>query len=139
MNFCAYDVLRRQLMRAGKKSQQDSSVRERFLAGAMSGVLSDACACTWLAAAQGPALKSHYAGMLATFLCFPLDTLRTRVLAAGAGARLQPTLMKIVREEGVSGLYKYASSPLPPRLHPQQPAINVAWRAGRTAMPLQLS
>ena len=86
-------------------------MRERFLAGAMSGVLSDACACTRLAAAQGSALKSHYAGMLATFLCFPLDTLRTRVLAAGAGARLQPTLMKIVREEGVSGLYKYASSP----------------------------
>ena len=44
--------------------------------------------------------------MLATFMCFPLDTLRTRVLAAGAGARLAPTFAKILSEEGVSGLYK---------------------------------
>ena len=39
VNFCAYDILRRQLTRAGRRPQQDSSVQERFLAGALSGAL----------------------------------------------------------------------------------------------------
>ena len=37
VNFCAYDVLRRQLMRASHKQPGDSSVQERFMAGALSG------------------------------------------------------------------------------------------------------
>ena len=49
---------------------------------------------------------SMRAGMLATLLCFPLDTLRTRVLAAGPGARLMPTLRLLLRQDGIRGLYR---------------------------------
>ena len=107
-NFCLYDVFRRKLT-AGKASGE-SSVRERFLAGACAGEVQ---ACREQLRQSMQRLTEACAGMLATLLCFPLDTLRTRVLAAGQGARLRPIFQQILRDEGVSALYRQVPRSMP--------------------------
>lgn len=48
-----------------------------------------------------------YAGVTASLTCFPLDVVRTRILAAPHGSSLGPVALmrSIVRTEGFGGLY----------------------------------
>jgi len=46
-------------------------------------------------------------GSIATAVCYPLDVVRTRLMAPNSTYRgIAPTLMRVVREEGALGMYK---------------------------------
>ncbi|CAM6102012.1 unnamed protein product [Calypogeia fissa] len=81
INFVAYDTFRRQLLRWGDRAEVTNI--ERLAAGAAAGVT-------------------------ATILCFPLDTIRTLMVAPGGDAMggLVGCFRHLIRTEGVSGLYK---------------------------------
>ncbi|KAL3619701.1 hypothetical protein CASFOL_034613 [Castilleja foliolosa] len=81
INFCAYDTYRKQLLKLSGNDETTNS--ERFIAGAA-------------------------AGMTATVLCLPLDTIRTRLVALG-GENLGGIIgafRHVVQTEGVFSLYK---------------------------------
>ncbi|KAL8476007.1 hypothetical protein ACS0TY_028607 [Phlomoides rotata] len=81
INFCAYDTYRKQLLKLSGNAETSNS--ERFIAGAA-------------------------AGITATMLCLPLDTIRTRLLAPG-GESLGGVIgafHHVVKNEGVLSLYK---------------------------------
>ncbi|KAL7085532.1 hypothetical protein ACP275_14G286500 [Erythranthe tilingii] len=81
INFCAYDTYRKQLLRLSGNHETTNS--ERFIAGAA-------------------------AGMTATVLCLPLDTIRTRLVAPGGEVLggVIGAFRHIVQNEGVFSLYK---------------------------------
>lgn len=81
INFCAYDTYRKQLLRLSGNEETTNS--ERFIAGAA-------------------------AGMTATVLCLPLDTIRTRLVAPGGEALggVIGAFRHVVQNEGVLSLYK---------------------------------
>lgn len=81
VNFFAYDTFRRQLLRWGDRTEVTNI--ERLAAGAAAGVT-------------------------ATILCFPLDTIRTLVVAPGGEALggMRGCFKHLVRTEGIGGLYK---------------------------------
>ncbi|KAL1539224.1 putative mitochondrial adenine nucleotide transporter BTL3 [Salvia divinorum] len=81
INFCAYDTYRKQLLKLSGNTETTNS--ERFIAGAA-------------------------AGMTATVLCLPLDTIRTRLVAPG-GELLGGVIgafRHVIQNEGVLSLYK---------------------------------
>ncbi|GMH00146.1 hypothetical protein Nepgr_001985 [Nepenthes gracilis] len=81
INFCVFDIYRKQLLKLYAKEETSNS--ERLIAGAA-------------------------AGITATVLCLPLDTIRTRIVADG-GAKLHGVIgafCYIVQNEGFSSLYK---------------------------------
>ncbi|XP_050214264.1 probable mitochondrial adenine nucleotide transporter BTL2 [Mercurialis annua] len=81
INFCAYDTYRKQLLRFS--GNEETTNFERFVAGAA-------------------------AGITATILCLPLDTIRTKIVAPG-GENLGGvigTFRYMIRTEGFFSLYK---------------------------------
>ncbi|GFP96873.1 probable mitochondrial adenine nucleotide transporter btl3 [Phtheirospermum japonicum] len=81
INFCAYDTYRKQLLKLSGNGETTNS--ERLIAGAA-------------------------AGMTATVLCLPLDTIRTRLVAPG-GENLGGIIgafRHVIQTEGVFSLYK---------------------------------
>ncbi|XP_057783680.1 probable mitochondrial adenine nucleotide transporter BTL3 isoform X2 [Salvia miltiorrhiza] len=81
INFCAYDTYRKQLLKLSGNEETTNS--ERFIAGAA-------------------------AGITATVLCLPLDTIRTRLVAPG-GELLGGVIgafRHVVQNEGALSLYK---------------------------------
>ena len=87
VNFCAFDFLKRLTMKYGGDCDDDrQGAPWRFIAGAG-------------------------AGAVATLTCFPLDTIRTRVLAQKGGAgggpmALARTFRSTIATEGVGALYR---------------------------------
>ncbi|XP_047957653.1 probable mitochondrial adenine nucleotide transporter BTL3 isoform X1 [Salvia hispanica] len=81
INFCAYDTYRKQLLKLSGNEETTNS--ERFIAGAA-------------------------AGMTATVLCLPLDTIRTRLVAPGGEVLggVIGAFRHIIHNEGVLSLYK---------------------------------
>lgn len=81
INFCAYDTYRKQLLKLTGNEETTNS--ERFIAGAA-------------------------AGMTATVLCLPLDTIRTRLVAPGGEVLggVIGAFRHVVQNEGVLSLYK---------------------------------
>ncbi|KAI3460031.1 hypothetical protein Pfo_016694 [Paulownia fortunei] len=81
INFCAYDTYRKQLLKFSGNEETTNSVR--FIAGAA-------------------------AGITATVLCLPLDTIRTRLVAPGGEALggVIGAFRHVVQNEGVFSLYK---------------------------------
>ncbi|KAK4483950.1 hypothetical protein RD792_011160 [Penstemon davidsonii] len=81
INFCAYDTYRKQLLKLSGNEETTNS--ERFIAGAA-------------------------AGITATVLCLPLDTIRTKLVAPGGEALggVIGAFRHIVQNEGVFSLYK---------------------------------
>ncbi|KAL0366405.1 UNVERIFIED_CONTAM: putative mitochondrial adenine nucleotide transporter BTL3 [Sesamum radiatum] len=81
INFCAYDTYRKQLLKLSGDEETTNSVR--FIAGAA-------------------------AGITATVLCLPLDTIRTRLVAPGGEALggVIGAFQHVVRHEGFLSLYK---------------------------------
>lgn len=80
VNFCAYDTYRKQLLRFS--GNEDTTNFERFIAGAA-------------------------AGITATVLCLPLDTIRTKIVATGAESLgVVGTFRYMIQNEGFFSLYK---------------------------------
>lgn len=81
VNFCAYDTYRKQLLRISGNEETTNS--ERFIAGAA-------------------------AGITATVLCLPLDTIRTKIVAPGGEALggVIGTFRYMIQTEGFFSLYK---------------------------------
>ncbi|KAF5739734.1 mitochondrial adenine nucleotide transporter BTL3 [Tripterygium wilfordii] len=81
VNFCAYDTYRKQLLRLSGNEETTNS--ERFIAGAA-------------------------AGMTATVLCLPLDTIRTMMVAPGGEALggVISTFRHMIQTQGFLSLYK---------------------------------
>ncbi|XP_071711085.1 probable mitochondrial adenine nucleotide transporter BTL3 [Rutidosis leptorrhynchoides] len=81
LNFCAYDSYRKQLLRL--TGNQDTTNFERLFAGAG-------------------------AGMTASILCLPLDTIRTKLVAPGGEAlgSVVGAFHHIIQTEGFLSLYK---------------------------------
>ncbi|XP_021284397.1 probable mitochondrial adenine nucleotide transporter BTL3 [Herrania umbratica] len=81
VNFCAYDTYRKQLLRLSGNEETTNS--ERFVAGAA-------------------------AGMTATVLCLPLDTIRTKIVAPGGEALggVIGAFRHMIQTEGFFSLYK---------------------------------
>ncbi|KAK7311629.1 hypothetical protein RJT34_09886 [Clitoria ternatea] len=81
VNFCAYDTYRKQLLRFSEN--EETTNFERFIAGAA-------------------------AGITATIICLPLDTIRTKLVAPG-GETLGGVIgafQYMIRTEGFFSLYK---------------------------------
>ncbi|GAB2271248.1 hypothetical protein Dimus_006090 [Dionaea muscipula] len=81
INFCAYDIYRKQLRKLSVNEETSNS--QKFIAGAA-------------------------AGITATILCLPLDTVRTRIIATG-GEKLVgivSAFRHIIQNEGFFSLYK---------------------------------
>ncbi|CAN8233969.1 unnamed protein product [Cochlearia groenlandica] len=81
VNFCAYDTYRKQLLRIA--GNEEATNFERFVAGAA-------------------------AGITATVLCLPLDTLRTKLVARGGEALggIAGAFKYMIQTEGLLSLYK---------------------------------
>ncbi|XP_002513918.2 probable mitochondrial adenine nucleotide transporter BTL2 [Ricinus communis] len=81
VNFCAYDTYRKQLLRFS--GNEETTNFERFIAGAA-------------------------AGITATILCLPLDTIRTKIVAPGGEALggVIGAFRYMIRTEGFFSLYK---------------------------------
>ncbi|KAM7514571.1 hypothetical protein LguiA_004154 [Lonicera macranthoides] len=81
INFCAYDTYRKQLLRFS--GNEETTNFERFVAGAA-------------------------AGITATVLCLPLDTVRTKLVARGGEALggVIGAFRHIIQNEGFFSLYK---------------------------------
>lgn len=81
INFCAYDTYRKQLLKLSGNEETTNS--ERFLAGAA-------------------------AGITATILCLPLDTIRTKLVAPGGEALggVIGAFQHVIQSEGIFSLYK---------------------------------
>ncbi|GKV09332.1 hypothetical protein SLEP1_g20850 [Rubroshorea leprosula] len=81
VNFCAYDTYRKQLLRFS--GNEDTTNFERFIAGAA-------------------------AGITATALCIPLDTIRTKILAPGGEALggVVGAFHHMIQTEGFFSLYR---------------------------------
>ncbi|KAJ9166593.1 hypothetical protein P3X46_021319 [Hevea brasiliensis] len=81
VNFCAYDTYRKQLLRLS--GNEETTNFERFIAGAA-------------------------AGITATILCIPLDTIRTKIAAPGGEALggVIGAFHHMIRTEGFFSLYK---------------------------------
>lgn len=81
INFCAYDTYRKQLLRIFGNEETTNS--QRFVAGAA-------------------------AGMTATVLCLPLDTIRTKLVAHGGEALggVMGAFHHVIQTEGFFSLYK---------------------------------
>lgn len=81
INFCAYDTYRKQLLKFS--GNEETSPVERFIAGAA-------------------------AGITATVLCLPLDTVRTKLVAPGGEALggVIGAFRHLIQTEGVLALYK---------------------------------
>ncbi|KAK7282815.1 hypothetical protein RIF29_11886 [Crotalaria pallida] len=81
VNFCAYDTYRKQLLRFS--GNEETTNFERFIAGAA-------------------------AGITATIICLPLDTIRTKLVAPGGEALggVIGAFQYMVRTEGIFSLYK---------------------------------
>ncbi|CAI7902120.1 unnamed protein product [Closterium sp. NIES-53] len=81
INFVMYDIFRQKILDMSKKT--DVNNVERLSAGAVAGVI-------------------------ATFACFPLDTVRTRMIARGgiACTDLAGCLSEMIRTQGFFGLYR---------------------------------
>ncbi|GJP34883.1 hypothetical protein CLOM_g19365 [Closterium sp. NIES-68] len=81
INFVMYDIFRQKILDFSKKS--DVNNVERLSAGAVAGVI-------------------------ATFACFPLDTVRTRMIAQGgiACTDLAGCLTGMIKSQGFFGLYR---------------------------------
>ncbi|CAI5997238.1 unnamed protein product [Closterium sp. NIES-64] len=81
INFVMYDIFRQKILDLSKKT--DVNNVERLSAGAVAGVI-------------------------ATFACFPLDTVRTRMIAQGgiACTDLVGCLSEMIRSQGFFGLYR---------------------------------
>ncbi|KAK7351185.1 hypothetical protein VNO77_10442 [Canavalia gladiata] len=81
VNFCAYDTYRKQLLRFS--GNEETTNFERFIAGAA-------------------------AGITATIICLPLDTIRTKMVAPGGEALggVIGAFQYMIRTEGFFSLYK---------------------------------
>ncbi|KAG7652127.1 putative mitochondrial adenine nucleotide transporter BTL2 [Arabidopsis thaliana] len=81
VNFCAYDTYRKQLLKIA--GNQEATNFERFVAGAA-------------------------AGITATVLCLPLDTIRTKLVARGGEALggIGGAFRYMIQTEGLFSLYK---------------------------------
>lgn len=81
VNFCAFDTYRKQLLRLS--GNEETSNTERFVAGAAAGVT-------------------------ATVMCLPLDTIRTKLVARGGEALggVVGAFQHVIRTEGFFSLYK---------------------------------
>ncbi|CAE5964540.1 unnamed protein product [Arabidopsis arenosa] len=81
VNFCAYDTYRKQLLKLA--GNQEATNFERFVAGAA-------------------------AGITATVLCLPLDTIRTKLVARGGEALggIAGAFRYMIQTEGLLSLYK---------------------------------
>ncbi|KAL9254610.1 putative mitochondrial adenine nucleotide transporter BTL3 [Drosera capensis] len=81
INFCAYDIYRRQLRKFS--ANEETSNSQKFIAGAA-------------------------AGITATILCLPLDTVRTSIVATGGekGVGVFSAFGNIIQNEGFLSLYK---------------------------------
>ncbi|KAJ4884694.1 putative mitochondrial adenine nucleotide transporter BTL2 [Raphanus sativus] len=81
VNFCAYDMYRKQLLRLA--GSDEATNFERFVAGAA-------------------------AGITATVLCLPLDTIRTKLVARGGEALggIGGAFKYMIQNEGLLSLYK---------------------------------
>lgn len=81
VNFCAYDTYRKQLLRFS--GNEETTNFERFIAGAA-------------------------AGITATVICLPLDTIRTKLVAPGGEALggVIGAFQYMIRTEGFFSLYK---------------------------------
>ncbi|KAK8465231.1 hypothetical protein PHAVU_009G031000 [Phaseolus vulgaris] len=81
VNFCAYDTYRKQLLRFS--GNEETTNFERFIAGAA-------------------------AGITATIICLPLDTIRTKLVAPGGEALggVIDAFQYMIRTEGFFSLYK---------------------------------
>ncbi|KAK7410523.1 hypothetical protein VNO78_01366 [Psophocarpus tetragonolobus] len=81
VNFCAYDTYRKQLLRFS--GNQETTNFERFIAGAA-------------------------AGITATIICLPLDTIRTKLVAPGGEALggVIGAFRYMIQTEGFFSLYK---------------------------------
>ncbi|KAJ1406858.1 Mitochondrial carrier protein [Sesbania bispinosa] len=81
VNFCAYDTYRKQLLRFS--GNEETTNFERFIAGAA-------------------------AGITATIICLPLDTIRTKLVAPGGEALggVVGAFQYMIRTEGFFSLYK---------------------------------
>ncbi|XP_065847536.1 probable mitochondrial adenine nucleotide transporter BTL3 [Euphorbia lathyris] len=81
INFCAYDTYRKQLLRLS--GNEETTNFERFIAGAAAGVT-------------------------ATILCIPLDTIRTKLVAPGGEALggVLGAFRYMIQTEGFFSLYK---------------------------------
>ncbi|KAJ8747432.1 hypothetical protein K2173_001014 [Erythroxylum novogranatense] len=81
VNFCAYDTYRKQLLRFS--GNEETTNFERFIAGAA-------------------------AGITATVLCLPLDTIRTKMVALGGEALggVVGAFRHMIQTEGFFSLYK---------------------------------
>ncbi|XP_010416792.1 PREDICTED: probable mitochondrial adenine nucleotide transporter BTL2 isoform X1 [Camelina sativa] len=81
VNFCAYDTYRKQLLRIA--GNQEATNFERFVAGAA-------------------------AGITATVLCLPLDTIRTKLVARGGETLggIAGAFRYMIQNEGLFSLYK---------------------------------
>ncbi|KAG2324426.1 hypothetical protein Bca4012_038940 [Brassica carinata] len=81
VNFCAYDMYRKQLLRLA--GNDEATNFERFVAGAA-------------------------AGITATVLCLPLDTIRTKLVARGGEALggIAGAFKYMIQTEGLLSLYK---------------------------------
>ncbi|CAI9116312.1 OLC1v1017423C1 [Oldenlandia corymbosa var. corymbosa] len=80
VNFCAYDTYRKQLLRF--RGDEETTNAERFIAGAA-------------------------AGITATVLCLPLDTIRTKMVAPGGEALggVIGAFRHVIQTEGFLSLY----------------------------------
>ncbi|CAN4092484.1 unnamed protein product [Withania somnifera] len=81
VNFCAFDTYRKQLLRLS--GNEETTNTERFVAGAAAGVT-------------------------ATVMCLPLDTIRTKLVARGGEALggVVGAFQHVIRTEGFFSLYK---------------------------------
>ncbi|XP_019250875.1 PREDICTED: probable mitochondrial adenine nucleotide transporter BTL3 isoform X2 [Nicotiana attenuata] len=81
VNFCAFDTYRKQLLRLS--GNEETTNVERFVAGAAAGVT-------------------------ATVMCLPLDTIRTKLVARGGEALggVGGAFQHLIRTEGFFSLYK---------------------------------
>ncbi|XP_060198875.1 probable mitochondrial adenine nucleotide transporter BTL3 [Lycium barbarum] len=81
VNFCAFDTYRKQLLRLS--GNEETTNVERFVAGAAAGVT-------------------------ATVMCLPLDTVRTKLVARGGEALggVVGAFQHVIRTEGFFSLYK---------------------------------